>query len=97
MTDEAATPSRSVTWDGKNLAAVQALAALLPRTEGRPVAEVDKDWNLTVAGIPVMIGATVTVTGIVRVSPPRTNEDRELDELDAKLKRESGDYPELEQ
>jgi hypothetical protein len=46
------------TWDGKNFAVVQMLP--LPREDGRPYAEVDAHWNLTLKGIPVRPGAIIT-------------------------------------
>ena len=46
-------------WDGKNLAAIQMLTCKLSRKHGRPVAEVDRDWHLTVLGIPVPVGSSV--------------------------------------
>ena len=62
---------RVARWDGRDLAAVQVATALLPRTEGRPAAEVDADWNLTVYGIAVALGAEVVVSGThVRVLAP---------------------------
>lgn len=53
----------AVRWDGKNLAAVQMACVTVPRVHGRPCYEVDKDWNLTLAGSPVPVGAVITVTG----------------------------------
>jgi hypothetical protein len=52
----------SVVWDGKDLASVQMLTCKVPRREGRPAAEVDADWNLTVLDIPAAIGTTIFVT-----------------------------------
>jgi hypothetical protein len=37
-----------VLWDGKDLAAIQAATGWIRRENGRPAAEVDRDWNLTV-------------------------------------------------
>jgi hypothetical protein len=56
-------------WDGRNLAAVQIATAVVPRVHGRPCAEVDAEWNLTVAGVPVPAGAAIAITsaGVVRV------------------------------
>jgi hypothetical protein len=53
---------RSAVWDGKDLAAVQMAAYPLPRVFGRPAAEVDADWNLTVHGAEVRVGDLITVT-----------------------------------
>jgi hypothetical protein len=58
------TPSeRSAVWDGKDLAAVQMATFPLPRLFGRPAAEVDANWNLTIYGTPVQVGDLITVTG----------------------------------
>lgn len=51
-----------VTWDGKNLAAVQAATSHIQRTHGRPCAEVDVHWNLTLSGIHVPPGSVIRVT-----------------------------------
>lgn len=53
--------ARTVVWDGKDLAAIQVLTFGLPRVHGVPAAEVDAEWNLTVQGVPVLIGQDVTV------------------------------------
>ena len=54
-----------VIWDGKNLAAIQAVTAGIPRRDGRPAAEVDADWNLTVLDVPVPVGWAVFADGVV--------------------------------
>lgn len=54
---------RSAVWDGKDLAAVQMATFPLPRHHGRPAAEVDAGWNLTVHGVEVQVGDLITVTG----------------------------------
>jgi hypothetical protein len=53
--------STTVTWDGKNLAAIQALLPASSRDDRVITYHVDKDWNLTVAGIPVLVGQQITV------------------------------------
>jgi hypothetical protein len=50
-----------ITWDGHNLAAIQLATACLARDHGRPCAEVDKDWNLTVYDFPVLTGQVITI------------------------------------
>lgn len=50
-----------VTWDGKNLAAIQMAASRVPRVHGRPAAEVDADWHLTVCGFPLVPGDAIEV------------------------------------
>ena len=54
--------SDSVTWDGKNFAAIQGLLANVPRTHGRPCYEIAPDWSwLTVTGKPVLVGQVITL------------------------------------
>lgn len=53
---------RTAEWDGKDLAAVQVATARLPRVQGRPAAEVDKDWNLKLLGVPVELGTRISVS-----------------------------------
>jgi hypothetical protein len=53
---------RTATWDGKDFAAVQIATFWLPRVEGRPAAEVNKHWDLTILGTPVAVGTMITVT-----------------------------------
>ena len=70
--DSQDSPVRAARWDGRDLAAVQAATALLPRIEGRPAAEVDgPEWGrLTVCGTTVPPGFVVVVNGHkVRVLP----------------------------
>jgi hypothetical protein len=52
---------RSAVWDGRDLAAVQMATYPLPRESGRPLAEVDADWNLAVHGVEVRVGDVITV------------------------------------
>jgi hypothetical protein len=51
-----------VIWDGKDLAAIQMATAGIPREHGRPAAEVDAEWNLTVAGVPLWPGDAIEVS-----------------------------------
>jgi hypothetical protein len=70
-----ATSVNSKVWDGKDFAAIQTITADIPRRNGRPAAEVDKDWNLTVLDVPVPVGWRVYEDG--QVTPdedlPMTN------------------------
>lgn len=60
---------RTAVWDGKDLAAIQTATWLLPRIHGRPAAEVDPQWNLTINGMPMRISDRIVVvrTGDVTV------------------------------
>jgi hypothetical protein len=49
-------------WDGKNLAAVQMATCKARREHGRPAAEVDEAWNLTVNSMPVPVGSFIMTT-----------------------------------
>jgi hypothetical protein len=53
---------RRVTWDGKDFAAIQTATAAVPRVHGRPCAEVDEDWRLSVAGVPLVPGDSIEVS-----------------------------------
>lgn len=69
--------SNTVTWDGKNFAAIQNLLASVPRTHGRPCYEITPDFSsLTVTGIPVFPGQTVTLRddGMVVIGEPPLRE-----------------------
>jgi hypothetical protein len=46
-------------WDGKNLAAIQMATRRVKREHGRPAAEVDESWNLTINGDPVAVGSFI--------------------------------------
>jgi hypothetical protein len=54
---------RQVTWNGKDLAAVQMLAAGTQREHGMPNVRVDSEWNLSVMTadglVPVAAGQLV--------------------------------------
>ena len=52
-------------WDGKNLAIIQTVTGGIPRRNGRPAVEVDKDWNLRVLDVPVPVGSRVYPDGRV--------------------------------
>ena len=54
--------SKTVTWDGKDFAAIQTLLARTQRTNGRPCYEIAPDWSwLTVTGKPVLVGQNITL------------------------------------
>lgn len=80
---------KSVTWDGKDLAAVQ---SLLPHGSY----EVDRDWNLTITGIPVIPGMSVTLEddGSVKVSCGSdvvTSREDLIDTLTGRVKDQYGE------
>jgi hypothetical protein len=52
---------RTARWDGKDLAAVQIATWPLPRRNGRPAAEVTKDWDLFINGTFVPTGSLIVV------------------------------------
>lgn len=52
-----------VIWDGKDFASIQIETWSIPRDHGRPYAEVDKDWNLTLGGRSVPIGTEILSDG----------------------------------
>lgn len=56
------TATTLVPWDGKDLAAVQIATFRLPRPFGAPAAQVDRDWDLTVNGMPVAVGQFIAIT-----------------------------------
>lgn len=53
--------SCTVRRDGLDFAAVRALTSTLPRENGRPAAEVDAVWHLTIYNTPVYIGQEITL------------------------------------
>jgi hypothetical protein len=73
-------PPQPGIWDGKNLAAIQVATAIVPRFYGRPCAEVDPYWNLTLHGEPVEVGDTIMICehGLVTVHSHRTGQDRRV-------------------
>lgn len=54
-----------IRWDGRNLAVIQMATCKIPRRAGRPAAEVDEDWNLTILDQPVPRGHIVSADGAV--------------------------------
>jgi hypothetical protein len=68
-----------IRWDGKNLAAIQMATGWIPREHGRPTAEVDREWNLTLKVSPfepdrvfVPVGSDIFVgeVGHISISAP---------------------------
>jgi hypothetical protein len=61
----------TITWDGKDLAAIQAATAHLPREAGEPFATVGQGpgpLRLRLGGVPVKVGSVITIDpdGLVR-------------------------------